>query len=846
MLTVCCKDILNDYRVASMANRISQVVKAIALPLSFMLFFIFIQQVSFGQTTISSSQSGLWDLTSSWQGGTIPGVDDNVIVDHEITIQAGTTVEVNDLLIDQSGILIIDGTLILNGDLTMVNNDPEFIAGSDATVIIRGNANISNKVSLNLSSYFIVVGDFTISGGGSTDIDITDASMYVFGTFDGGSTNLDICTDYDNNTEDYNPDSCHIGTEEAFYTNEEDSIIPVDIIDLVDTCDVSAAISNNNGPVCPQNDVVFTLSGTSNSTVFYSINGGTQSSTVLTDGTATITITSALETQILSLDSVVIGSCNQDLAGIRDTVFVVDTTPPTITNCPTDYLVDSQDSICGAQINYTIPSGADDCSVVSVTLLEGLTSGDTFPTGLTTVSYEIADASGNADTCSFTVLVTDIDPPKIRSNTTDTITVNNTPGECGKIVVFTAPTAYDNCGGVVITRTSVDGSGAFFPIGITPVTYEAKDLSDNVISDTIFVKVIDAEPPVIDTCPEVVYSTIFDTTVNIVNHLSLNVYDNCPGAFLTSIPETVDFSLAGTTSFQSIATDLYGNTDTCSFDVIVQENSPIEKDPEVDTVCQGTTVSYYFNGSWPSKSKWSVGGPDATISDQDSQTTEITFNAAGVYTIKAKIQDTGRPTFYTDFMVVVDGDPSLVADVSISASPSNTVCAGDEVTFTAVPTNGGDAPTYQWQIDGTDIPGETESTFISSTLSDSQEISCVMTSSILCVTNNPAISDTITMAVNPLPAASISLNNGPVCEGDDAEFTVSGTAGAILTYNLNGATNITLTLSGGEEIITVNSAIEDQTLNLVSVTDGTCTQTLNETSTVVVNPLPATGEIIPD
>ena len=217
MRTVCCRDILTIPHAMSMANRISQCVKVIALPLLFLLSFIFIQQVSFGQTTISSGQIGLWNLASTWQGGNIPSVDDNVVIDHEITIQAGTTVEVNDIVIDKTGILTIEGTLIVNGNLTMVNNDPEFIAGSDAIIIIHGNANISNKVNINLSSYFIVLGDFTISGGGGIDINIANARMYVFGTFKGGSTNLEICTDYDNNTDDYNSETCHIGTEGRFH-----------------------------------------------------------------------------------------------------------------------------------------------------------------------------------------------------------------------------------------------------------------------------------------------------------------------------------------------------------------------------------------------------------------------------------------------------------------------------------------------------------------------------------------------------------------------------------------------------------------------------------------------------
>ena len=77
----------------------------------------------------------------------------------------------------------------------MVNNAPELITGPEARIIVNGNAIIANKVNINLSCYFIVAKNFTISGGGNTDINIDDASIYVFGTLD-GKTGL-ICADYD-------------------------------------------------------------------------------------------------------------------------------------------------------------------------------------------------------------------------------------------------------------------------------------------------------------------------------------------------------------------------------------------------------------------------------------------------------------------------------------------------------------------------------------------------------------------------------------------------------------------------------------------------------------------------
>ncbi|WP_460575579.1 GEVED domain-containing protein [Flavobacterium koreense] len=93
----------------------------------------------------------------------------------------------------------------------------------------------------------------------------------------------------------------------------------------------------------------------------------------------------------------------------------------------------------------------------------------------------------------------------------------------------------------------------------------------------------------------------------------------------------------------------------------------------------------------------------------------------------------------------------------------------------------------------------------------------------------------VVVNANTLPTASISGNNGPaVCSGSDITFSLTGTSGAVVTYNLNGGSNTTATLTGGSATVTVNGATATQTLNLVSVTDGTCPATLSGSSTVVI------------
>ncbi|MBL0359429.1 MAG: autotransporter-associated beta strand repeat-containing protein [Chitinophagaceae bacterium] len=104
---------------------------------------------------------------------------------------------------------------------------------------------------------------------------------------------------------------------------------------------------------------------------------------------------------------------------------------------------------------------------------------------------------------------------------------------------------------------------------------------------------------------------------------------------------------------------------------------------------------------------------------------------------------------------------AVVPSVSIAiTSGTNPACAGTSVTFTATPTNGG-APGYQWKKNGVDIGGETAVTYTTSTLSNGDIITCVMTPSGSCVTAATAVSGGITMTINPLPATP----SNPVAAG---------------------------------------------------------------------------------
>lgn len=168
------------------------------------------------------------------------------------------------------------------------------------------------------------------------------------------------------------------------------------------------------------------------------------------------------------------------------TVTVNDTEPPKI-QCPNDITKANDPGECGAMVTFH-PTVTDNCP--GVTFSCSPASGSFFPVGTTSVTCTATDASGNKATCSFTVTVTDTEPPII--NCPADITVAIPPCHVEPIINFTAPTASDNCG--VASVTCIPSSGSIFDVGTTTVTCTATDIHGNSSTCNFYVTVVQLHP----------------------------------------------------------------------------------------------------------------------------------------------------------------------------------------------------------------------------------------------------------------------------------------------------------------------------------------------------------------
>src|SRR5262249_51566102 len=141
-------------------------------------------------------------------------------------------------------------------------------------------------------------------------------------------------------------------------------------------------------------------------------------------------------------------------------------------------------------------------------------------------------------------------------------------GLCTSNVVFNV-TATDNCG--VDRIVSVPVSGSPFPVGTTTVTSTATDVNGNTSACRFTVTVVDDQKPVI-VCPAVrtVKAAEGLCTSNVV--FNVTATDDCGVANIVTVPTSGSAFPVGATIVTSTATDVNGNTATCSFTVTVVDD----------------------------------------------------------------------------------------------------------------------------------------------------------------------------------------------------------------------------------------------------------------------------------
>lgn len=381
-------------------------------------------------------------------------------------------------------------------------------------------------------------------------------------------------------TSTHNPgDAFPVGVTSVTYT-------ATDGAGLMSTCVFSVTVVDNESPTihdCPKTITVDADDGACSKTVSWTEPTATDNqpgvSIVQTEGPAPGSSFPVGTTHIKYTATDV----SSNTATCEFDVIVVDNQDPQISGCPGNISLGTEAPNCSAVATWTAPTASDNCAIQS--FVSTHSSGDTFPLGMTVVTYTATDVHGRTATCNFTVTVSDDDAPTIAtcaSNQSASADAN-----CQAMVPdFTGGvSASDNCtasGSLVITQSPT--AGTLVGLGPTNVTITVKDAANNSAMCNATFTVNDTTPPSIVGCPaNITSNTNAPNCAAVVSWTPPTTTDNC-GASISRTQGPAPgstFANGSTTTIEYTATDGTNST-VCSFTVQVVATPDVNNDTVVN------------------------------------------------------------------------------------------------------------------------------------------------------------------------------------------------------------------------------------------------------------------------
>ncbi|MBO3100275.1 LamG-like jellyroll fold domain-containing protein [Gelidibacter pelagius] len=294
--------------------------------------------------------------------------------------------------------------------------------------------------------------------------------------------------------------------------------------------------------------------------------------------------------------------------------------------------------------------------------------------------------------------------------------------------------------------------------------------------------------------------------------------DNCSGNITGTTISPLTYSSQGTYTIVWTYNDGNGNISTQNQTVIVDDvTAPT-------ATCQNLSITLDATGSASITAAEIDNGSTDNCGIQTMFLDKTDFNCSdlGANTVTLTVRDfSGNESTCTATVTVVD--PAESASVSIvSNDANNEICIGENLTFTATPTNGGTEQYYQWFINGVSEGTTTSPTFTPTTApTGDYNIIVQMTTDISAC--DPKVSNTLSITVHPLPTVSVS--SSVICSDDNTQTASPSTGGSWISNNTGVAT------------IDNNGAITPVGPGTVTFTyTNTATGCSNTTTSVTINP----------
>ncbi|MFK7757628.1 MAG: HYR domain-containing protein [Flavobacteriales bacterium] len=255
-----------------------------------------------------------------------------------------------------------------------------------------------------------------------------------------------------------------------------------------------------------------------------------------------------------------------------------------ISGMPENITISNDVGVCGALVIWPQPTVEKE-----YTLTSDYSPGELIPVGLTTITYVAENDQGQTETSSFQVEVQDTEAPVFIESPAD-ITVPNDVGDCGAVVAWVTPTATDNCN--LYSIESSHTPSEWFPVGSHVVTYEATDISGNVVFESFVITVFDTENPMITCLDDVIVSLDDNCSYSLEDYTSqIEILgNNCPNGLSVTQSLAEGTQIFTNTEITLTATDSSGNQTSCTFMVFPVDDTEPEVPVLEDIISQGEIV----------------------------------------------------------------------------------------------------------------------------------------------------------------------------------------------------------------------------------------------------------------
>ncbi|MCB0518029.1 MAG: immunoglobulin domain-containing protein [Lewinellaceae bacterium] len=271
------------------------------------------------------------------------------------------------------------------------------------------------------------------------------------------------------------------------------------------------------------------------------------------------------------------------------------------------------------------------------------------------------------------------------------------------------------------------------------------------------------------------------------------------------------------------------------------------QNPQSQAVCAGGTATFSVSatGGQPLTYQWLKNGNE--IPGETNEVLAIPdVNASHAGNYSCQVTSSTNATVTSSIAVLTVNQPGQVS-IMITASQEE-ICEGEEVTFTALPVNGGADPFYQWNINNNLLATHAPQIALGS-LNNGDVVACELVSSATCVVNSYAVSNSVSIAVENVQTAALSIASGQavICEGQPALFTASPVNGGdspAYAWSVNGnpagnnSPSLTLAaLQSGDQITCLMTSSKTcVAVNPVESNMLTVEVTANEVASIAITP----------